>query len=265
MVPVLLQLGPFTIYSFGAMMALAFLMAGYAVSVELERKGFDPEHAWSIVLWAAVGGILGARLFVIFGDWRGFLAQPLSYVLTGAGFVWFGGLAGGFVSVTLYLRREKIPWLTAVDCIAPALALGHAIGRIGCQISGDGDWGQATTLPWGTTYPEAIIGWNEWLASAGLPPDARVHPAPVYETLAYSLVFVVLWVLRSRNLRPGSMFWLYLVLSSVARFGIEAVRVEPVVAAGLTEAQWISIPLTLAGIVLLARRVPTLEKETLRR
>lgn len=264
MAPILIHLGPLTIYSFGAMMALAFLIAGYVVSVELERKGFDPEHAWSIVLWAAVGGILGARLFVIFGDWQGFLAQPLSFILTGAGFVWYGGLAGGFLSVTVYVLREKIPWLTAVDCLAPALALGHAIGRIGCQVSGDGDWGRATTLPWGMTYPESIIGWSAWLQSAGLPADARVHPAPAYETLAYSLVFLVLWRLRDRGLREGSMLWLYLVFSSVARFAIESVRVEPVVAAGLTQAQWIAIPLTLLGIALLARPIPSPCKEKVR-
>ena len=262
MVPVLIQLGPLTIYSFGALMALAFLISGYVVSLELERKGFDPEHAWSIVLWAAVGGIVGARLFVIFGDWRGFLAAPLSFILTGAGFIWYGGLAGGFLSVTYYLRREKIPWLTAVDCIAPGLALGQAIGRIGCQVSGDGDWGRVTALPWGMAYPKSIIGWSAWLQSAGLPADARVHPAPAYETLAYSLVFLVLWRMRDRGLGAGSMFWLYLVLSRVARFAIENIRVEPRIALGLTQAQWIAIPLALLALALLVRPLTVVPKGT---
>jgi phosphatidylglycerol:prolipoprotein diacylglycerol transferase len=256
MVPVLIHLGPLTLYSFGAMMALAFMIAGYVISIDLEHKGLDPEHAWSIVLWAAIGGILGSRLFVIFGDWRGFLAEPLSFILTGAGFVWYGGLFGGLVSVSYYLRREKIPWLVGVDCIAPALALGHAIGRIGCQVSGDGDWGPATNLPWAMSYPKAIIGWSVWLRGQGLDSAARVHPAPVYETLAYSAIFLTLWRLRDRGLRDGSMLWLYLVLSSIVRFLVEFVRVEPVLAGGLTEAQWIGIPLALTGVLMLVSPIP---------
>jgi phosphatidylglycerol:prolipoprotein diacylglycerol transferase len=254
MVPVLLKLGPVTIYSFGAMMALGFLISGYVVSVELGRKGMDPEHAWSIVLWAAIGGIAGSRVLAIATEWQTFMSHPLSSLLSGSGFVWYGGLIGGFLSVTAFLYYWKLRWLRVVDAIAPGLAIGQAIGRIGCQVSGDGDWGKPTTLPWGMQYPEAIVGWTTWLRENGLPPDTRVHPAPVYETLAYCAIFVVLWKLRDRGLRDGSMLWIYLVLSSIARFAIEVVRVEPVLAVGLTQAQWIAIPLALAGLTLLAWR-----------
>jgi phosphatidylglycerol:prolipoprotein diacylglycerol transferase len=251
MVPVLFEIGPLTVYSFGAMMALAFLVAGYVVSLELGRRRIDPELAWSIVLWAAVGGIVGSRLFVIFSDWQGFLERPVAFLVTGSGFIWYGGLIGGTISVTLLLLKERVSWLAAVDAAAPALAIGQAIGRIGCQVSGDGDWGRPTTLPWGMSYPEAIIGWEEWTRSMGLPPDVRVHPAPVYETLAYSAIFVLLWKLRDRGLKDGSLLWLYLVTSSIARFAIEAIRVEPVVALGLTQAQWIAIALAAIGGTLL--------------
>lgn len=259
MVPVLLKLGPVTIYSFGAMMALAFLISGYVVSVELARRGMDAEIAWSIVLWAAVGGIVGSRLFVLFFDWRGFVEHPLSFLLTGSGFIWYGGLTGGFISVTILLRREKLPWLRVVDCVAPGLALGQAIGRIGCQVSGDGDWGVPTTLPWGMSYPNAIIGWSSWLRESGLPPEVRVHPAPVYETLAYSAIFAILWSIRGAKLRDGSLLWIYLLLSSVARFAVECVRVEPVIAAGLTQAQWIAILLVAASGAILWLRPPVPE------
>jgi phosphatidylglycerol:prolipoprotein diacylglycerol transferase len=252
MVPVLLHLGPLTIYTFGAMMALGFLIAGYVVSVELERKGLDPEHAWSIVLWAAIGGIAGSRILAIVADWRSFLAHPLASLLSGSGFVWYGGLIGGFASVTAFLRYWKLPWLRVVDTIAPGLAIGQAIGRIGCQVSGDGDWGKPTTLPWGMRYPDAIVGWESWVRESGLPADVRVHPAPVYETLAYSAIFVLLWKLRRRGLADGSMLWAYLATSAVARFAIEAVRVEPVLAGGLTQAQWIAIPLGAVGLAFLA-------------
>jgi phosphatidylglycerol:prolipoprotein diacylglycerol transferase len=254
MVPVLVKLGPVTIYSFGAMMALGFLISGYVVSVGMARKGLDPEDAWSIVLWAAIGGIVGSRVLAIVADWQTFMLHPIGSIFSGSGFIWYGGLIGGFVAVTIYLLRRSLPWLVVVDCIAPGLAIGQAIGRIGCQVAGDGDWGKPTTLPWGVRYPNAIIGWNAWLRENGLPADTRVHPAPVYETLAYCAIFGVLWSLRKRDLSPGSLLWIYLVTSSVARFAIEMVRIEPVIGAGLTQAQWIAIALFTAALVLLVWR-----------
>jgi phosphatidylglycerol:prolipoprotein diacylglycerol transferase len=251
MVPVLVKLGPVTIYSFGAMMALGFLVSGYVVSVAMARKGLDPEEAWSIVLWAAIGGIVGSRILAIFADWQTFLLHPIGSIFSGSGFIWYGGLIGGFASVTVFLLWRSLPWLVVVDCIAPGLAIGQAIGRIGCQVAGDGDWGKPTTLPWGVRYPNAIIGWTAWLRENGLPADTRVHPAPVYETLAYCAIFWLLWSLRKRDSSPGSLLWIYLVTSSIARFAIEMVRIEPVIAAGLTQAQWIAIALFATGLVLL--------------
>jgi phosphatidylglycerol:prolipoprotein diacylglycerol transferase len=256
MIPVLLKIGPLTIYSFGAMMALGFLMAGYVISVELRRTGFDPEDAWSIVLWAAVGGIVGARLLAIVSDWRTFLLHPIGSLFSGSGFVWYGGLIGGFASVSIFVVRRSIPWLVAADAVAPALAIGQAIGRIGCQVSGDGDWGSPTRMPWGMQYPNAIVGWMAWLRENGLAPDTRVHPAPAYETLAYCAIFCLLWSLRKKGLPAGSLMWVYFVASSVARFAIEIVRVEPVLAAGLTQAQWIAIGFFAAGTLLLLWRRP---------
>jgi phosphatidylglycerol:prolipoprotein diacylglycerol transferase len=259
MVPVLVNLGPITIYSFGAMMALGFLISGYVVAVELARKGLDPEDAWSIILWGAIGGIAGARVLAIFADWRTFRLHPIAAIFSGSGFVWYGGLIGGFLSVTIFILVRSLPWLKVVDCVAPALAIGQAIGRIGCQVAGDGDWGKPSTLPWAMAYPNAIVGWSAWLRENGLPLDTRVHPAPVYETLAYSAIFCGLWSLRRRGLRDGTLFWAYFVTSSVARFAIESVRVEPVLAGGLTQAQWIAMPLFAAGLVMLLRSATRVE------
>lgn len=253
MVPVLLDLGPITIYSFGALLALAFLMGGYVVSLELDRKGMNPEHAWTILFWAAVGGLVGARLWVVTYDPEGFLDRPVAFLLSGSGFIWYGGLAGGFIAVSLWILRRGLAWGQVVDATAPSLALAHAIGRVGCQVSGDGDWGVPTSLPWGMSYPDAVIGWEAWTRANGLPPDVRVHPAPVYETLLYAGVFLVLWSVRTKPLRDGSMLWLYLLMSSIARFVVEFVRVEPVVAVGLTQAQWIAVVLVGLSLVLLAR------------
>ena len=127
-----------------------------------------------MVLWAAVGGLVGARILAIVDDWSGFVSDPLHSIFSGSGFVFYGGLIGGFIAVSWTIRRHGLPWLQTVDCIAPGLVLAQGIGRIGCQLAGDGDWGSETTLPWGMAYPNAIVGWP-------YPPGVRVHPAPLYE------------------------------------------------------------------------------------
>jgi phosphatidylglycerol:prolipoprotein diacylglycerol transferase len=246
--PVILQIGPLTLYSYGLMMAIAFLTAGYLTSRELTRKGLNGELASSMVLWAAVGGLVGARVLDIANDWRAFLNDPVPFLLSGAGFVFYGGLIGGIIAVSLAIRRWALPWLVTVDCIAPGLVLAQAIGRIGCLLAGDGDWGSETTVPWGMAFPHAIAGWD-------YPPGVRVHPAMLYETLAYSAVFAFLWSIRKRPLPNGTLFWAYLVLASSARFAIEFVRINPRLVFGLTEAQLISIALVAIGVWrLLAQR-----------
>ncbi len=240
MYPVLFRLGPLTIYSYGLMMAIAFLTAGYLTGKELTRKGFNGDLASTLVFWAAVGGLIGARVFAILGDWRGFVSDPIDTLFSGAGFVWYGGLLGGMAAVSWSIRRHRLPWLVTVDCIAPGLALAHGIGRIGCQLAGDGDWGHETTLPWGMAYPNAIVGWH-------YPPGVRVHPAPLYETLLYVLIFLFLWNIRTRPHPNGTLLWWYLVLASTARLLIEFVRINPPMVFGLTEAQVISLILIAVG------------------
>lgn len=247
MFPVLLKLGPLTIYSFGAMMALAFLAAGQVTAKELGRRGYDPEIASKFVVWGVVGGLVGARLWSLWNDWDAFLQHPIKVMFSGSGLVFYGGLAGGFLLVSLSIRRNKVPWLTAVDCIAPGLPLAHAIGRIGCELAGDGDWGKPSTLPWAHAYPNAIIGWQAWLAENGLPPDVRVHPTPIYELIMYFAIFAFLWSIRKRPMAPGSLLWLYFILGGIARFAVEFVRLNDRVALGLTEAQWFSLGLIAIG------------------
>lgn len=240
MYPIIFQLGPLTIYSYGLMMAIAFLTGGYLTRVELTRKGFDGEIASTMVFWAVIGGLVGSRLLAILEDWNEFVADPIHGIFSGAGFVWYGGFMGGAIAVTWAIRRNHLPWLSTADCAAPTLAIGHGIGRIGCQLAGDGDWGSETTLPWGMTYPNAIVGWN-------YPPGVRVHPAPLYEFIAYAAVFAFLWSIRKRPHPDGTLLWLYFVLGGAARFGIEFVRINPPVMFGLTQAQLISIALMLIG------------------
>ena len=248
MIPDVLHIGPLPIHLFGTFLALAFLAAGSVASREFARKGYDPAIASATVVWAAVGGIVGARLWIVVDAWADFVRAPASFLLTGGGFVWYGGLLGGALAVTIYFRREGVPWLRGADAVAPALALGQAIGRIGCQVAGDGDWGRETTLPWGMAYPYAVVGWDK-------APGVVVHPTPLYECVAYLAIFALLWRARGEPAPDGVAFSRYLVLSGTARLLVEFVRVNPRVVLGLTEAQLVSLVLVgIGGWLLLAGR-----------
>lgn len=261
MYPILFKIGPFTVYSFGALMALAALCSGWVIWLELKRCRYNPEFASTMVLAAAVGGLVGARVLFILEDWSHFVRSPWDLIFSGAGFTWYGGMLGGALAVTWVVRREGIPWLRAADISAPALALAYGIGRLGCHIAGDGDWGTVSNLPWAVAYTNAIIGWVHPYTGIPYPPGARVHPTSIYEFIQSVAVFAVLWPLRKKGYRDGTMLWLYLILSSLARFGVEFWRVNPVIALGMTEAQWFSLILALAGLIFWAarRKSPTRE------
>ena len=240
MIPDILHIGPVPIHLFGIFLALAFLAAGWAAGREFERKGYDPALASSAVVWGGVGGLLGARLWIVLDAWPEFVRAPWTFLVTGGGFVFYGGLLGGTLAVTLFFWREHIPWLAGADACAPAIALGQAIGRLGCQAAGDGDWGKETALPWGMAYPYAVVGWDK-------PPGVCVHPTPLYEAAAYAAIFALLWRLRREPAPDGAILALYLVLSGAARFLVEFVRVNPRIAFGLTEAQLVSLTLVVVG------------------
>ena len=247
MYPVLFQLGPLTIYSFGAFMALAALSAAWVVHLELKRRGYNPELASSMVFAAAIGGLLGARILFIVEEWHAFLRSPWDFIFTGAGFTWYGGFLGGVLGVSWIVKKNKIPWLIGADIAAPALAIAYGVGRLGCHVAGDGDWGTVTDVPWGVAYTNAIIGWVDPLTGIPYPPGVRVHPTPVYEFLESVIIFGILWAIRKKEYAAGTLFWLYLALAGLARLMVEFWRVNPVFAVGLTEAQWFSMLIMIVG------------------
>lgn len=250
MYPIIFKLGPVTVYSFGVLMALGFYFGALAAVTEFRRRGGDPDPMWNLLVWIFVAGLVGSRLLSLLNDPMALMRNPVREILSGAGFVWYGGLIGGLGTAYVLARRYGIRFGTLLECTAPGLAIGQAIGRIGCHVAGDGDWGVPTNLPWGVAYTNAIVGWD-------YPPGVRVHPAPLYEAAAYTLLFLVLWVLRKRNPSEGTLFCIYLVGASVARFLIEFIRVNPKVALGLSQAQWIAMALFAAGVVwLLRNRAP---------
>jgi phosphatidylglycerol:prolipoprotein diacylglycerol transferase len=247
MIPDLSEFTGLPIHWFGLLLAAAFWAAGWIATREFDRKGLDPDVASSALVWAIVGGLVGARLWLVASDPTAFWRDPLGTLFTGSGWVFYGGLAGGALAVTLLFRRRGIPWLVGADALAPGIVLAQAIGRVGCQVAGDGDWGVPSTLPWAMRYPYAIGGWP-------YPPGVRVHPTPVYECLAYLAVFAFLWQRRRVAAASGVIFGWYLVLASGARFLVEFVRTNPPVAMGLTAAQLTSLALVAMGVVLVVRR-----------
>ena len=160
MIPVLFHIGPLTVYSYGLMMALGFLAADWVVTLECRRRSLPADYASSMIVWAAIAGIAASRLLDIFNNFSSYMADPKSMIFSGSGFVWYGGMIGGIAAVYVVSRRYKIPFLQTADMAAPALAIGQAIGRLGCLTSGDGDWGLPSTLPWAMSFPKAIVGWN---------------------------------------------------------------------------------------------------------
>jgi len=200
------------------------------------ERGYDARLAYDLVLWAYVGGWVGARLFVIPSGWTYFLEDPIAFLLSSSGWVWYGGVIGGAVAVLWWARTAGIPLAVASDVTAPGLAIGLAIGRLGCQLAGDGDYGIPTSLPWGMSYPDGVV-----------PTTDRVHPTPLYEMLLYLAIFAALWRQRRSGLPPGHLIGQYLVYSGAARFAIEFLRRNPRWIAGLTTAQWFSIASVLLG------------------
>jgi phosphatidylglycerol:prolipoprotein diacylglycerol transferase len=267
MIPVLFEIGPFKVYSYGLMLGLGFLLGGYVVSLDLKRNKIDPELASGITILAVVFGIIGAKLLFLVENWSEFIQRPFATAFSGGGLTWYGGFILANIAVYLYIRAKKAPILKVWDALGLGLMLGYGIGRVGCHLSGDGDYGFPTDLPWGTNYQHGLYppsrafeAFPEIAAKypGGVVPDnTPLHPTPIYELLLALIGFAILWKLRKRNFADGTLFMIYLVLASSFRFAIEFLRLNPRVYLGLSEAQLISIAmffLGVAGISFLQRK-----------
>jgi phosphatidylglycerol:prolipoprotein diacylglycerol transferase len=242
MIPELFNIGPLTIKSFGVMAMFAFLVPTLLMKKEFERLGKNPELAVGVTGSAMLGGLIGARIYYIVERFDDFLLHPWDYIFTGAGLVWYGGLLGGFLAVWWYARRQKLTLTFVSDVAAPLLALGQAFGRVGCFLSGDGDYGPPTDLPWAMSFPKGVVPTNE-----------LVHPTPVYDTILLTAIFFILWKVRKQSFAPGVMISLYMILVGVERLATEVFRRTAEVAFGLTMAQWISVGLILVGGIVIVR------------
>jgi phosphatidylglycerol:prolipoprotein diacylglycerol transferase len=242
-----IHLGPLTLQTFGIMFALAFIAAGAVVARRLKEWGKPTDWAYEMIIAGLVGGIVGARLNYVIQNYDAVEGDLVGNLFSGAGLVWFGGLVGGAIGVGLWARWRKLLDLNLLDLAAVPLCVGYAIGRIGCQVSGDGDYGTAWDGPWAMAYPDGTE-----------PTDTPVHPTPIYETLAMGLAAYVLWRLRDR-FQPGILFALYLIFAGTERLLVEFIRRNDAELLGLTQPQLISIVMIVAGAVWIgvkARRGP---------
>jgi phosphatidylglycerol---prolipoprotein diacylglyceryl transferase len=233
MYPELFHVGGFTMNSFGVMMALAFIAAGFVAHWQFKKRGVKPDFIYGLLIAAIVGGLFGAKIHYLIlhpEQWPGNL-------LSGEGLVWFGGLFGAILAVVIVTLLSRQRLAAIMDAGAIAVSVGYAFGRMGCFLRGD-DYGIPTDLPWGMAFPK------------GLPPTTvHVHPTQLYEIAGTLVIFaLLLWVIGPRFKREGPLMFAYAVLAGVERFLVEFVRTNEPVALGLTQQQWISIAMFVVGI-----------------
>jgi phosphatidylglycerol:prolipoprotein diacylglycerol transferase len=273
-----LHIGPITLPTFGLMVATAMLCAYFVLRADLRRRGIDAE-AETLVAVPSIAGMIGAKLYHVLESPLEFFANPFGELFSSYGFAWFGGLIAGIAAFVYLGRKFKIPILRLFDIASPACALGYGIGRIGCLLSGDGDYGIPTSLPWGMSFPNGLV-----------PTTERVHPTPIYEFLVALLITWFLWRLgaasaaasaRSANAATGTrvqsaavsgrgkdaarlksestlvghpdgyIFAAYMITTGIARFLVEFIRINPRSFLGMTNAQTAGAASVLLGAALL--------------
>jgi phosphatidylglycerol---prolipoprotein diacylglyceryl transferase len=237
-----IHIGPLDLKTFGICFAAGFLVSGLIIGRRFKELDKPADWTYEMVFAALIGGLVGSRLDYVLQNWDKVSGDLLGNIVSGSGLVWFGGLVGGAIGVILWARWRGFLGWQLFDTAAVPLAVGYAVGRIGCQLSGDGDYGTSSDLPWAMSYPDGTV-----------PTTDEVHPTPVYETLAMGLAGVVLWRLRDR-FAPGVLFGLYLMIAGVERFLVEFIRRNDEVVAGLTQPQLIGLVLMGLGAAIVAVR-----------
>ncbi len=254
-----LHIGPIQIPTYGLMVAIGMVAAYFVLRADMARRKIAPRDSSTAEMFIVVpclAGLVGSKIYHVLETPRELFAHPAAELLSRFGLAWFGGLIGGFVAWVLLARMRNIPMLQSFDTGSAAAALGYGFGRIGCLLSGDGDYGIPTSLPWGMSFPNGLV-----------PTMERVHPTPIYEFIVACVIAWVLWRLGTRQLsrqtpgkrgpardtfwQPGAVFAVYLILTGVARFLVEFIRINPRSFFGMTNAQTVSALSVLTGAALL--------------
>jgi len=262
-----IHIGPITLATFGLCVGIAMLVAYFIVGKDFARRSINAP-ADLLVAVPCIAGLIGAKLYHVLEDPRFLMANPRE-LISQYGVAWFGGFLGGLAAFLWLAHHYRIPFLEIFDAASPAAALGYGIGRIGCLLSGDGDYGIPTSLPWGMSFPNGTM-----------PTTQRVHPTPIYELIVAIFIFWWLWKLGERQVRArltaaetaheresknkagaaprlgkliprGAVFAQYLIWTGVARFLVELIRINPRSFFGMTNAQTAGLASIIVGIVLI--------------
>lgn len=243
MIPNVLELGPLPIRSFGLMVALALFAGALRLAKSFQVYQVDPRLAERYVTAAGVSGLVGARLWYMAENWSYVRHDIFGTLFASAGFTFYGGFIIASIVLFLMARRDGVGVARFCDALGPALTLGYAVGRLGCQLSGDGDYGAVTQGFWGMSYATGVVP---------TPLGIRVYPTPLFEsTIALAILFVLSGVEQSKTIliKPLQRFGLYLALISLERIVVEVFRINPQVILGFSEAQVIAIFLLLFGAI----------------
>lgn len=238
-----IHIGRFSVGTFGILLWLAAVCACLVLHRNFRRWKIDGD-AIGIVAICTVAGVIGSKLWHVLQEPHELMAHPAATLFDRAGFAWFGGLVAGVLMLMWQGRKYRIGGVAMLDLATSCAAVGYGVGRIGCLVSGDGDYGKPTTLPWGMAFPDGLVP---------TPAGIRVQPTPIYEFLAALFIAWLLWRRGSPD-RPkpvGQLTGEYLIYTGIARFLVEFIRINPPIYWGMTNAQMASIGSVLAGVLLM--------------
>lgn len=252
MFPKLFEIGPVPVYSYGLMLGITFIVGNALFLRELKRNNLDENIGVTITFLCLIGGIVGSKIFYIIEEWNFGSNKSLGsyftkeYLFSSSGLTFYGGLILAILLVIIYCKYNKLSILQIFDMMAPSAAIGYGIARIGCHLSGDGDYG----IPVNGTFWE-FLGYSYTNGTVPTKEGVLVHPTSIYEFLLAILIFLFLWSKRTKYKTPGIIFGLYLIIAGTERILIEIIRINPRIIFGLSQAQIISVMMIIGGIYLL--------------
>jgi phosphatidylglycerol---prolipoprotein diacylglyceryl transferase len=237
-----IHIGPLTFGTYGIMLATGLFAGFVLLRAELFRRDIHA-NAYAIILVIGVSGFIASKLYKIVDTPSVYWAHPM-LLLSPMGFTFYGAVMGGLVAAAFLARYYGIGLLTLLDAVSSGAALGYGVGRLGCLLAGDGDYGIPTSLPWGMSFPHGLV-----------PTYVPVHPTPIYEFIGAVLISFYLWNLGTRSIQrripAGRVFAEYLLLTGLARFLVEFIRRNPRGWLGLTNAQQVAVISMTVGFLLL--------------
>jgi phosphatidylglycerol:prolipoprotein diacylglycerol transferase len=248
--PILFEVGNWPVYSYGVLLALAYLAGLQLAVMRARRAGLDSARIMDLGIYLIIAALVGAKLMLVVVDFSYFRDHPRELLsLVRVGGVFYGGLIFALLAGLWLVRRYKLPVWSAADMYAPGVALGHVIGRLGCLLAGC-CYGRPTDMPWGVTFTSPVAA-----ASAGTPLGIPLHPTQLYDAGAELLILIFLLVFERRGRPyPGRTWWLYMLLYAIARFIVEIFRADDRgVIAGFSTSQFVSLVIAPIAIVMLLR------------